>query len=342
MEAVNVQPSSNSLNTKRKRPKIDDSDKERMEEPRRSAAYWFDDGNVILQAENTRFRVHYTILSRHSQVFQDMFSLPQPEEEALFDGCPLVHVSDAPDDWSNIFSILYDHNVSYASTFDFALPILASMLRIGKKYEFEHLQFLALERIRMELPNSIDGWEHTFGPENPMNGLLVESDYEVDTINVLLETGFLTLLPMAYFLCVSSLMPISICGGHVNVDNQISYLSTESIKTLTVARQAISNAIMSHEFPWTTGFRSQSAIPTAECQTKVKCESRRSMVLAELTPGPSPYGALISPVHSGILHGYCDSCACEIRNIYYAGREVIWDNLPSYFGLPKWEDLRDI
>ncbi|KDR86008.1 hypothetical protein GALMADRAFT_235195 [Galerina marginata CBS 339.88] len=340
MEADTVQLNSISLNNKRKRTQS--GGEGGIQEAQKSAAYWFDDGNVILQAENTQFRVHRGIIIRHSQVFRDMFSLPQPEKETLSEGCPLIHVSDAPKDWENTFSVLYDHNVSYASTAILALPLLASMLRIGKKYEFNNLQSLALERIRKELPDSLDSWDETFGPENGMNGLIVESDYEIDIVNVLLETGFQTLLPMAYFLCVSSLMPTLICGGLHGHDGTVSHLSVESIKALMVARQAISTTIMSHEFLWTTTSRSQSAIPTAECQTKAKCESCRSIVLAELIQGPSPYGALIFPLDSIILQTYCDSCACEIRNIYYAGREVIWNNLPSYFGLPKWEDLKDV
>ncbi|KDR86013.1 hypothetical protein GALMADRAFT_49237, partial [Galerina marginata CBS 339.88] len=308
-------------------------------EPLKSADYWFDDGNVILQAENTQFRVHRGNISRHSQVFRDMFSLPQPEKEPLFEGCPLVHVSDAPQDWENIFSILYDHNASYTSTKMFALPLLASMLRIGKKYQFDKLQSLALERIRMELPDSLDAWDEKFGDGS--EGQIVDSDSEINIVNFLLETGFQTLLPVAYYICISSLTPAHICEGLDSDDGTSSYLSAQLIKTLTVARQNLSTAIMLHEFPWTTSSRDQSTIPTAACRVKSECKSHRSMVLAALIPGPEPDQALSFPVESIVSEEYCDSCDAEIRNIYQAGREVIWDNLPSYFGLPKWEDLRD-
>jgi hypothetical protein len=55
---------------------------------------WFDDGNIILHAESTQFRVHRSILSASSSVFRDMFSLPQPENENVVDRCPVVRVSD--------------------------------------------------------------------------------------------------------------------------------------------------------------------------------------------------------------------------------------------------------
>jgi len=40
----------------------------------------FDDGDVILRAEDSDFRVHIVLLRQASPVFRDMFSLPQPGE----------------------------------------------------------------------------------------------------------------------------------------------------------------------------------------------------------------------------------------------------------------------
>ncbi len=64
----------------------------------RSAQFWFDDGNVVLQAEATRFRVHRSILSHHSSVMKDCFKCPQPEDTPTVEGCPLVHLQDAAKD----------------------------------------------------------------------------------------------------------------------------------------------------------------------------------------------------------------------------------------------------
>ena len=69
---------------------------------------WLDDGNIILQAESTRFRVVRSILSASSSVFRDIFSLPQPENENLVDGCPVVHVSDTAEDLHHVLKALFD------------------------------------------------------------------------------------------------------------------------------------------------------------------------------------------------------------------------------------------
>src|SRR5260221_6028517 len=81
-------------------------------DPRTRSEYWFQDGNVVFQAEDTLFRIHRSILSRQSQFFEDMFSMPQvpSQEDELIDGCPVVQLSDTAEDMGNIISLLYDSN----------------------------------------------------------------------------------------------------------------------------------------------------------------------------------------------------------------------------------------
>ena len=78
--------------------------------PVRSTSYWFDDGSVIIQAENTQYRIHRSLLSRHSNVFKDMFSLPQPamDPSPLSEGCPVVFLSDKATDLEHVLSVIYD------------------------------------------------------------------------------------------------------------------------------------------------------------------------------------------------------------------------------------------
>ena len=86
--------------------------------PKRHEDLWFSDGSVVLATDTTLFRVHISILSRHSAFFCDMFSLPQP---SLFAGassvvesagdigdCPFVHLQDSAEDLANLLKALYD------------------------------------------------------------------------------------------------------------------------------------------------------------------------------------------------------------------------------------------
>lgn len=77
--------------------------------PIRSTEFWFDDGSVVLHVESTQFRVHRSILSSYSEVFRDMFAIPQPTVSGeVVEGCQIVQLTDKALDWENVLRALYD------------------------------------------------------------------------------------------------------------------------------------------------------------------------------------------------------------------------------------------
>lgn len=72
---------------------------------------WFNDGNIVLQAEQMQFLVHRSVLALHSVVFKDMFSLPPPpipaNETKLEELHPTVQMHDSAVDVENMLSALY-------------------------------------------------------------------------------------------------------------------------------------------------------------------------------------------------------------------------------------------
>lgn len=73
----------------------------------RDEEFWFEDGSVILVAGDVEFRVFRSILAQYSPVFSDMFSLPQPSftSGSPADPCPVVHLSDSPEDLRHILRV---------------------------------------------------------------------------------------------------------------------------------------------------------------------------------------------------------------------------------------------
>jgi hypothetical protein len=60
----------------------------------RSTKVWYNDGNLVLRAEDTLFKVHRDVLSARSDVFAGMLAVSQPDnsDQELVDGCPIVHL----------------------------------------------------------------------------------------------------------------------------------------------------------------------------------------------------------------------------------------------------------
>lgn len=70
--------------------------------------FWFLDGNIVLVAESAAFKVHRGQLERQSEVFSDLFSIPQPQEQELIDGCNWVELHDRASDLFYFLSAIYD------------------------------------------------------------------------------------------------------------------------------------------------------------------------------------------------------------------------------------------
>lgn len=68
--------------------------------------FWFDDGNIVLVAGNTAFRVYRGLLSAHSTVFSDMFEASSPMDGETLEGCPVVRLSDSAQDLAHLLKIL--------------------------------------------------------------------------------------------------------------------------------------------------------------------------------------------------------------------------------------------
>ena len=83
-------------------------------QPYPRGSIWLDDGNILVVSEQgTAFRVLRSILSRDSEVFRDMFMIPQPEDAEKLDGSPVVHLSDTTRDLEHMLSALFDHGCRY-------------------------------------------------------------------------------------------------------------------------------------------------------------------------------------------------------------------------------------
>ena len=72
---------------------------------------WFSDGNIVLRAGTSLFKVYRGILCRESKLFQDIFTLPQPstEPEETYEGCLMLKMHDSAQDLKLFLSTIFDH-----------------------------------------------------------------------------------------------------------------------------------------------------------------------------------------------------------------------------------------
>ncbi|EKM50332.1 uncharacterized protein PHACADRAFT_188574 [Phanerochaete carnosa HHB-10118-sp] len=120
--------------------------------------FWFADGNIVIIAGPVAFKVHRGQLERHSEIFHDLFSIPQPAEQELIDGCPCVELHDPPQDVLYLLMALYD-GLYFDKSSVGNFPIIAAVLRLSTKYVIEHLRQRCLVHLGADWPSTLEGWD---------------------------------------------------------------------------------------------------------------------------------------------------------------------------------------
>ncbi|KAF7362313.1 BTB domain-containing protein [Mycena venus] len=163
---------------------------------------WYDDGSVVLQAQQLQFRVHWAVLAQHSPFFREMRGLPQPPDQPSVEGCPIVELSDDVVDVEFLLKALYTPTFLCQT----ALPLqaIAALIRVGRKYEFRELFDLAVARLTFEYPATLDeydklfiNWRYTPTRIVPHDGL------QFDIISLARENNIVSVLPLCILSCGS-------------------------------------------------------------------------------------------------------------------------------------------
>ncbi|TDL22613.1 hypothetical protein BD410DRAFT_770177 [Rickenella mellea] len=174
----------------------------------KDASLWFDDGNIVLAAETTLFRVHRSVLAMNSPVFRDMFSLPQPEGDTesikgVPDVVPVVHMHDKAVDLSHLLHTIYDrhyYRLNIATTFE----KISALLRLSTKYQMVKLRAEVKDHLALCYPTEFDDLLKHYGDdygESHMEDVLCEFDalQVFAVVRLARETGAAELLPAALY-----------------------------------------------------------------------------------------------------------------------------------------------
>ncbi|TFY78719.1 hypothetical protein EWM64_g5288, partial [Hericium alpestre] len=163
--------------------------------------FWFSDGNVILVSGSSVFKVHRGQLERHSEVFRDMFSIPQPEEQDALYGVPCIPLYDSPPDIFYLLKALYD-GLYFKEPYSSEFPFLAAVLRLSTKYLIHTLRECCLSRLLHDFPATLDGWDLREKAVTDIHGRYGPRDSipsPILVINLARELDITSILPAAFY-----------------------------------------------------------------------------------------------------------------------------------------------
>ncbi|KAI0731764.1 hypothetical protein C8Q72DRAFT_882851 [Fomitopsis betulina] len=282
---------------------------------------WFWDGNIAIVAECTGFRVHRSVLSAQSEIFNDMLSFPQPESEGPQgqDGCPVVEVADSAHDMRHFLFTLYNKNKYFGAHVRAEFEVVYSIL--AHKYQARSILDDAMIRIKSVYMDNFEGFVELINGKK--SDLLSSSGYE-DALRVLKLSRLLddtTLLRSAYYYLAQEDLPGELPEG-------ILLESAEDVSRIIAGRRELAIQTLAARRATLDG----DACDERACE-KARDEIKERMCLDDYDDDDDQWAACDVFVRLDIEY----MTECEIRKCiqHYESIEMreVWERLPTIFRL---------
>ncbi|KAJ7032810.1 hypothetical protein C8F04DRAFT_958479 [Mycena alexandri] len=289
---------------------------------------WFTtDTIIVIRAENRIFRVSGGILAARSTVFRDMIGFPQPKggDAEQFEGCPVVRLHDSAQDVEVFLRAIYDSSYFMPAPTRIDCSVVLGILRMSHKYDVQYLYLRALDHL------AVDGWYRITFDQKTADHLINAPGLtaSLPVIQAALEVGATWILPYAFY-CLSTfsgdkLFPLlgDEIGPHIG-------------KAMAVHAHLVRGTIAINRFLTTHN----------PCNTPEFCDAARKSALSDLLDNVSD--PEVDPLRPDLelytmsalkVKGMCDECRGLAKQQQHAAATAFWDELPTLFGFPPWEEL---
>ncbi|KAJ7125101.1 hypothetical protein C8R44DRAFT_131664 [Mycena epipterygia] len=296
---------------------------------------WHSDGSVILQAEDTQFRVHWGVLALHSSFFRDMQGLPQPPEQPSVDGCPVVELQDTAVDVQHLLKALY--SPTFLTQEKLPLPAIAALVRLGRKYDFRELLDKAVERLTFENPTTLEKYDALLdGRRYTTTRIAYYRGIFYDIVTLARENNILSVLPCAYYRSLIYHTQEDSFDGIPRMDGSLAALAPIDQRRCVVGRTKLLKVQMEPGYP---RGRLRSWPNNYDCANILRCTENR---LQKYTSYHQLCTLNTYAVQQPkIQRLFCSACQEHIEETVEAGRRKIWEELPGFFDLPPWTEPKN-
>ncbi|KAJ6567032.1 hypothetical protein B0H19DRAFT_1232965 [Mycena capillaripes] len=290
-------------------------------EPRRVQELWFEDGNIVIQAGKSQYRVYRAFLAARSSVFQDMFAFPQPSiRSSFFKPFPALTEFDT----------------------------IVGCLRLGHKYEVDYLRRRALIHLSSNYHTTLSDYDLVRYHCDPDSSLPPSEislwDYQSDgsswiyiiaAIQLAREVDAPWILPHAFYeLGYAHTYVNAICNGvavNLTAEDQESfakgYIRQNTSTTADILR------FLFHP------------LQIEGCTSRRKCFSERlgamERIREKLRDPSNPLGVW-EEYEWKSLENLCSACLTVLKKTHADSRLAFWDKLPDTYGLSGWKELEKL
>ncbi|KAJ7159354.1 hypothetical protein C8R43DRAFT_994508 [Mycena crocata] len=300
---------------------------------------WFEDGNIIIRAQTSLFRLSRGILMRQSPIFADMFVIPQPPDAETMYSCPVAEIPDAAEDATVFFRALFDSSFFEAYPASTTFKIISGILRLSTKYEAGHLRRRALVHLSSAYPMSLAQSDaKALGPDLPLwqrPSWVFHSSNTLPVIRLAREIEAEWILPSAFYFLAHFFTPAAfvraVQDDPLSDSDRFSFLKGSHLQSLA--------AINIVRFLWAPSV-------VHDCIQRESCMETKldamDCVRADFPVYSSVPLAMWAPEDWDRLAELCSVCDKLLREVHKQAREEFWDGLPAMYDLPPWDKLQEM
>ncbi|TCD70991.1 hypothetical protein EIP91_000489 [Steccherinum ochraceum] len=300
---------------------------------------WFQDGSVVLVAENIGFKVYKGILSQHSEFFQDMFALPQPADGEICEDCPVVRTHDTAKDLLGFLSALHDSMSRYLNHSEIlSFDEVSILLRLGAKYQVERMTAEAVRRLKTCFPDKLEDFVNARTDRSLFEAYDKSKFYQTaaislpfshcrDVITLAREHDLDSLLPSAFY-----------AYAQMNTEGVVK---ADTRRIASRMSDADRGRCVDGKFKLKMALRRNllaclQQVGLDDCLSPQLClrsKTDRLEYLCHWDVGPWPLMDR-SILNIDLAIDFCSVCTTHCNSTYDEKRGETWTNLRKYFDLP--------
>lgn len=328
---------------------------------RKRALPWMEDGNLIIAAGDTEFRVMRSVMVKHSYVFHNMLALPQPLDAETHDGCPVVRLPESRLDLARVLGILFNAGITYVQSIQLTRTIsysivtrhcssygsghkvpfieLSAMIKFGTKYHIHHLRDNAIAMLKAIFSNDIDlfsnyytvtDYPYATAASPFMDSVVSMQARDVIALIALAQTHKIpALLPPAFYICAQLDIRVLV-NGNTDSDGRLWVLTQSNLQRCLAGQSRLRIMdIRSRDFIYLGRLASG-------CLSPAKCRQRLAERREKEHFDVFEYGLTTNPLLPSRWIKDLELCAsCTQTNVakYNVMRGKVWKKLDRTFEL---------
>jgi hypothetical protein len=201
---------------------------------------------------------------------------------------------------------------------------------LGRKYDIPLLLDEAITRVTYEFPSTLVEFDDT----DACAMIDDSSTIAIDVIRLGRDNDLLSVVPSALYICCFDFEFDVIFDGLIGSDGICSTLSLDDQRACILGWRRLVEMQREKTLAW------MGPSPIANCTSPTRCSEKRSALRnVDQHLYSVPQFEALGPWGSTWTQGMCAVCEKNAKTSHQRGREAVWDELPSVFGLAGWDEL---